>query len=196
MSETLKPKNIYDVVVYSIADAIILYSSVCTPTTQNLIENYYSMDPDSIITLNIQCLQKTDTDFDERNTIQLNMVNYFGSNIIPQTPQPIGVIDFVQKLNLKSIKECLAQKISKDNNTTDALSKNINISGLSKSVIYQFIDGCLQIQPDNKQYTQDFIILNTPKRHINWKIVGIVGIVIVILLLIRVIYTRFFKKIE
>ena len=83
--------------------------------------------------------------------------------------------NLIEHINLKEIQNCLAQRIAKD-------KLNSTVSGLSKTVIYQFIDGCIQTNSENKQYVNAFIKLNTvpPKKKYNFVIILALALVLIV----------------
>lgn len=163
------PDSIYQALIYSIGDSIILFTGSCTPNTENLVHSYYNLDPNNNISLNTSCLLNTQFDLQIRN----NIISVFNYKLL----DPSSLQKVTENINLTKIQNCIAQKIAKDN-------MNSTVSGLSKTVIYQFIDGCIQTDSENKEITSAFIKVNTPPKSHKF---NLIVIVIVILILIAIV---------
>ena len=159
------PDSIYQALVYSIGNSIIVYTNSCSPNTENLVHSYYNLDPNNNISLNTSCLLNTQFDLQIRNNI-ISEFYKFNFKLLDSN----SLQNLIEHINLKEIQNCLAQRIAKD-------KLNSTVSGLSKTVIYQFIDGCIQTNSENKQYVNAFIKLNTvpPKKNYNFVIILIVA---------------------
>jgi len=168
------PENMYQMVVYSISDSIILYTSSCTPNTENLTHSYYNLDPKNNINLNTSCLLNTQFDLQIRTNISKELTNFMSGKILDNN----SILNLCQNLNLAKIQSSLAEKIAKDN-------INSTISGLSKTVVYQFIDGIIQTDSENKEYITTFLNLNTKKKKPNYIFIGIciIGIILILILI-------------